>query len=271
MRGMPDPVKSSKKKSSDKATPGSGDARKDRWRKHRIARRAEFVDAALAALEEQGPDLGMEHVAAAAGVTKPVLYRHFEDKADLYLALGDRGTEILFERLMPAINAELAPVPRIRMALDAFFTVLEEHPNLYRLLARRRFADRPLDSDVTDVVAEDKALIANALTALLGDYLRMFSVDSGAAEPWAHGVVGLVHNTGEWWLAKRSMSRDAVVEYLTQIIWAAIDGLARQHGIEIDPDRPVDTNKVVQFNRDDDTADPADGTAGPTDEAGAAR
>lgn len=263
---MSDPVKSRKKNSQEKP-PASGDARKDRWRKHRIARRAEFVDAALGALEEQGPDLGMEHVAAAAGVTKPVLYRHFEDKADLYLALGDRGTEILFERLMPAINTELAPVPRIRMALDAFFTVLEEHPNLYRLLARRRFADRPLDSDVTDVVAEDKALIANALTALLGDYLRMFSVDSGAAEPWAHGVVGLVHNTGEWWLAKRSMSRDAVVEYLTQIIWAAIDGLARQHGVEIDPDRPVDTNKIVQFNRNEDS----DETPSPTDEAGAAR
>lgn len=265
---MVDRVKQGSDKTPGKGTPRSGtqgggksgDARRDRWRKHRIARRAEFVDAALEALEEHGPDLGMEHVAAAAGVTKPVLYRHFEDKADLYLALGDRGTEILFERLMPAINTELAPVPRIRMALDAFFTVLEEH-----LLARRRFADRPLDGDVTDVVAEDKALIANAVTALLGDYLRMFNVDSGAAEPWAHGVVGMVHNTGEWWLAKRTMSRDAVVEYLTQIIWAAIDGLARQHGIRIDPDRPVDANKIVQFNRSDDTDVPT------TDDAGEAR
>src|SRR6059058_200044 len=150
----------------------TGDARRDRWRKHRIARRKEFVEAALRALDTHGPDLGMEDVAAEAGVTKPVLYRHFDDKADLYVALGQRGTEILFERLIPAINAELAPVPRIRMALDAFFTVIEEHPNLYRLLARGTFAGRPADADV---VAEDKEVIATALTALLGDYMRMFS------------------------------------------------------------------------------------------------
>jgi AcrR family transcriptional regulator len=187
-------------------------------------------------------------VAAAAGVTKPVLYRHFEDKADLYLALGRRGTEILFDQLVPAINAELAPVPRIRMALNAFFTVIEEHPNLYRLLARGNFAAKVADADV---VAEDKELIATALTALLGDYMRTFGMDSGAAEPWAYGIVGMVQNTGEWWLDRRSMSLDSVVEYLTQLIWAAIDGLARQQGVVLDPNLPLEANKVVQLRTDD--------------------
>ncbi|WP_026360285.1 TetR/AcrR family transcriptional regulator [Amycolatopsis nigrescens] len=257
MSPVADRVKRSSKHSSKHPEPGdatTGDARRDRWRKHRIERRKEFVEAALKALDEHGPELGMEDVAAAAGVTKPVLYRHFDDKADLYLALGNRGTEILFQRLIPAINAELAPVPRIRMALDAFFTVIEEHPNLYRLLARGSFPDKPHNADV---VAEDKEVIATALTALLGDYMRMFNMDSGAAEPWAHGIVGMVQNTGEWWLDRRSMGRDSVVEYLTQIIWAAIDGLTRQHGIVLDPNQPLEENKVVQMvetrNQDSET------------------
>src|ERR1041384_4390728 len=101
---------------------GHGDARRERWREHRAARRAEFVEAALRALDEHGPELGMEHVASAAGVTKPVLYRHFTDKADLFVALGQRGTEILFERLIPAVNTEEAPVTRIRKDAHAFFT-----------------------------------------------------------------------------------------------------------------------------------------------------
>jgi len=124
MTGVIERVKRSGKQAgkSSRGDEATGDARRDRWRKHRIARRKEFVEAALRALDTHGPDLGMEDVAAEAGVTKPVLYRHFDDKADLYVALGQRGTEILFERLIPAINAELAPVPRIRMALDAFFT-----------------------------------------------------------------------------------------------------------------------------------------------------
>lgn len=239
---MPERVNSSSRPRRFSEEKPTGDARRDRWRKHRIARRAEFVEAALKALDEHGPDMGMEELATAAGVTKPVLYRHFADKADLYLALGERGTEILFERLLPAINAELAPVPRIRMALTAFFSVIEEHPNLYRLLARKSVGGKPVGADV---VAEDKQLIATALTALLGDYMRMLNMDSGAAEPWAHGIVGMVQNTGEWWLDKRTMSRDSVVEYLTQIIWAAIDGLTRQHGIVLDPNKPLEANKVV--------------------------
>lgn len=225
----------------------TGDARKDRWRKHRIARRAEFVEAAIRALDEHGAEIGMDDVAAEAGVTKPVLYRHFEDKADLYTALGRRGTDILFERLIPAINAELAPVPRIRMALDAFFTVIEEHPNLYRLLARIPNQDTPVESDV---VTEDKELIATTLTAVLGDYMRMLKMDSGAAEPWAHGIVGMVQNTGDWWLDKQTMGRDSVVEYMTQIIWAAIDGLTRQQGVVIDPNLPLEENKIIRIPTD---------------------
>ena len=108
---------------------------------------------------------------------------------------------------------------------------------------------RPEKPVSSDVVAEDKELIASALTALLGDYMRMFNMDSGAAEPWAHGIVGMVQNNGEWWLDRRSMGRDSVVEYLTQIIWAAIDGLSRQHGVVIDPNQPLEANKVVQLGR----------------------
>jgi AcrR family transcriptional regulator len=230
--------------------PAKSDARRDRWRSHREARREEFIQAALRALARHGPEFGMEHVAAEAGVTKPVLYRHFTDKADLYVALGQRGTELLFDRLIPALNNEEAPVPRIRKSLDAYFSIIEEHPNLYRLLIRRAFG--------RDVVADDKELIGNALSTLLGDYMRAFDMDSGAAEPWGHGIVGLVQNVSEWWLERRSMSRDAVVEYLTQIIWAAIDGIVRQHGIVIDPNKPIEVNKVVKLTR---RAGNADGIA----------
>ncbi|MGH3949025.1 MAG: TetR/AcrR family transcriptional regulator [Pseudonocardiaceae bacterium] len=249
---MTDGVKRSSKhpsKHPDKHPSGTQapapDARRDRWKKHRIERRAEFIEAALRALDKHGLDFGMEHVAAEAGVTKPVLYRHFTDKADLYDALGRHGTKILFNRLMPALNNELAPLPRIRSVIDSFFTTIEEYPNLYRLLVH----PAPTSDHATDstIVNEDKEFIATAVTALLGDYMRTFGLDSGAAEPWAYGVVGLVQNTGEWWLDRRSMGKDSIVEYTTQIIWAAIDGIARQGGLVIDPNKPLDENRVIQL------------------------
>jgi AcrR family transcriptional regulator len=212
-----------------------GDARRDRWSDHRARRRREFVDAALRVLEAQGPDLPMDAVAAEAGVTKPVLYRYFQDKSALVDALAERGSEILLDRLLPAIRAGCPALSRVRDTVGAYFAVIDEHPNLYWLLAREARSDsrsRP------DSIQENKEFIATALTAVLGDHLRAYNLDSGGAEPWAYGMTGLVQSTGEWWLQRRSMSRATVVEYVTQIIWAAIAGMLREGGIVVDPDEP---------------------------------
>jgi AcrR family transcriptional regulator len=212
------------------------DARRDRWTAHRAERRGQFVDAALRVLEAQGPELLMEAVAAEAGVTKPVLYRYFSDKAALIQALGDRGSEILLERLLPAIASDGPVLARIRDAVASYFVVIDEHPNLYWLLARRANLEGVAGPDS---VERDKDLIAVTLTRVIGDYQREFGLDSGGAEPWAHGIIGLVQSTGEWWLQRRSMSRDHVVEYVTQLLWGAFSGLHGSAGLAVDPDKPL--------------------------------
>ncbi len=212
-----------------------GDARRDRWSDHRARRRREFVDAALRVLEAQGPDLPMDAVAAEAGVTKPVLYRYFHDKSALVDALAERGSEILLDRLIPAIRAGCPALSRVRDVVGAYFAVIDEHPNLYWLLAREA---RGEGSAGPDSIEQNKEFIATALTAVIGDYLRAYGLDSGGAEPWAYGLTGLVQSTGEWWLQRRSMSRATVVEYVTEIIWAAISGMLRGSGITVDPDQP---------------------------------
>ena len=213
-----------------------GDARKDRWTGHRDQRRREFVDAALRVLDAEGPELLMDAVAAEAGVSKPVLYRYFSDKSALVDALAERGSELLLARLLPAIQSNGPVYDRITGAVGAYFAVIDEHPSLYWLIARRDVIE-PGQSEPP--VHPDKESIANALTAVFGDYLRLAGLYSGGAEPWAHGVTGLVQSTGEWWLRRRSMSRTHVVEYVTRLIWAALDGIMRDAGIQVDPTKPL--------------------------------
>ena len=220
---------------SDTVKPAvAGDARKDRWSVHRELRRREFVDAALRVLEAHGRELPMDAVAAEAGVTKPVLYRYFSDKAALLRAIDERGSEILLDRLLPAINGSSPALARVRDAVGAYFAVIDEHPNLY-WLARWTNTEAPGG----DPIQRNKEFISIALTAVIGDYLRIFGLDSGAAEPWAYGLTGLVQSTGEWWLQRRSMSRAHAVDYVTQLIWQALSGVAREAGITLDPDRPL--------------------------------
>jgi AcrR family transcriptional regulator len=230
------PAKTAPEAGKVTAAADATDGRRRRWNAHRERRRQQFVEAALRVLAASGPELPMDAVAAEAGVTKPVLYRYFSDKAALVDALGEVGSAFLLDRLLPAIQADGPPLARVRDAVGAYFAVIDEYPNLYWLLARWPAAEggRP------DLIRRDKELIATTLTAVLGDYLRVFGLDSGAAEPWAYGITGLVESTGEWWLQRRSMSRVHVVDYVTRLIWAALSGAARDAaGIVIDPDKPL--------------------------------
>jgi AcrR family transcriptional regulator len=218
------------------------DARRERWKGHREQRRAEFVEATIAAVAKKGPDVGMEDVAAEAGVSKPVLYRHFTDKSDLYLAVGQKATELLMDRMGPALAADGPIRARIERIVDAYLSVIEENPNLYRFVVKGSFVDRPVEKDV---VAEDKNLIASTLARILGDYLRSFEMDSGGAEPWAHALVGMVQNAGDWWLDRQTMSRANLSEYLATLIWHAIDGLLRSAGVQADPAKPLTPLRLV--------------------------
>jgi AcrR family transcriptional regulator len=219
-----------------KQTDEAPDARRGRWSAHRAERREQFVAAALRVLDAQGPELLMDAVAAEAGVTKPVLYRYFADKAALVQALGECGSAMLLDRLIPAISADSPALTRIRDAVGAYFAVIDEHPNLYWLIARQANIDGASEAGPA---RRDKEFIATTLTAVIGDYMRAYGLDSGAAEPWAYGVTGLVQSTGEWWLERRSMSRSHVVEYVTRLIWAALAGVLREAGITADPDQPL--------------------------------
>ena len=139
------------------------------------------------------------------------------------------------EQSHPAIRAGCPALSRVRDVVGAYFAVIDEHPNLYWLLAREA---RTEGGGGPGSIEQNKEFIATALTAVLGDYLRAYGLDSGGAEPWAYGLTGLVQSTGEWWLQRRSMSRATVVDYVTKIIWAAISGMLRGAGIAVDPDQP---------------------------------
>jgi AcrR family transcriptional regulator len=204
------------------------DGRSTRWTAHREGRRAQLVEAAVAAIDELGPSAGVEDIAAAAGVSKPVLYRYFTDKADLHTAVGTWGAALVLERLMPALVADGTLRERVDLGCEAYLACIEEHPNVFLLLVRHRVGGD------TDPLADGKAAIAATIARVMGDALRSFGVDSAGAEPWAHGLVGLGLSTGEWWLTRRTMSRTAVAAYLSSFVWHALEGIAETYGVPVD-------------------------------------
>ena len=173
------------------------DGRSTRWSEHRESRRAELVAAAVAAIDAHGPSASIAEIAASAGVSKPVLYRYFADKDDLYRAVGRWGAEQVMNALVPTLLADDPMRDKVYRACDEYLALLAEHPQVFLLLIEHRSADDPL--------ADGKEQIATSLAKLMGDTLRRLGVDAAGAEPWAHGVIGMGLAVGEWWLRRNIM------------------------------------------------------------------
>jgi AcrR family transcriptional regulator len=204
------------------------DGRRQRWAGHRQARRAELVAAAVEAVRTHGTDTGLDQVAAQAGVSKPVLYRHFTDRADLFAAVLDA---IADDVLMPRIAAELAGVPgrpapsvtdaaAVGRVVRAFVSVVDNEPQLYRFALAHASSGRG-----GNFVATTERRVAQLLSSLLGDRLRELGADSGGAEVWAFGVVGMVQLATQRWFEQRTMSADALVAYLTALVTGGLSGV----------------------------------------------
>lgn len=186
--------------------------REARW----AQRREELLEAADRVVRRDGPATSMNDIAREAGITKPILYKHFGDKGGLYQALAERYVRSLLDELRSALAAETEPQARIRRTIDAYLAFVEREQEIYNFLMHRAVTERP---EARATVADFIRQLASELSIVLGDELRRAGLDSGGAEPWAHGIVGMVQLAGDRWLEQRSMSRETLVGYLETLIW----------------------------------------------------
>jgi len=193
---------------------------KARWADHREHRRAELIGAAIEAALRHGPEVGMEQVAKVAGVSKPVLYRYFADKSQMWLAVGEHLAAQVVGTVTPVVARVREERQLVAATIDAYLSAIEAQAPIYRMLMR---ADVP---GVHHLINSASMTVSSGLARVIGDRLRALGLDSGPATPWAVGIVGLVQATGDWWLRQqRPMSREALTEYLTVLLWHGVEGV----------------------------------------------
>lgn len=200
-----------------------------------------LVQAAMRAIRRHGPDVAMEDIATEAGISKPILYRHFHDKGDLYMAVSETATQRLRAALLSGLDTDGDPRELLRLMIETYLMFIEDEPELYRFVVRRSFADRPVPQDPVTTNAE---LISATLATIFGDRLRSLGMDPGGAETWAHAGVGMVQAAGDWWLQREALSRDGhalsrdshalsrdrLCDYLVMMAWGALDGILQAGG-----------------------------------------
>ncbi|MGV9670171.1 MULTISPECIES: TetR/AcrR family transcriptional regulator [unclassified Gordonia (in: high G+C Gram-positive bacteria)] len=200
------------------------DGRRQRWEKHKQARRTELTDGTMAAIRELGADVGMDEIARHIGVSKTVLYRYFSDKNDLGVATTIRFFETtLMPRLTETITDDVDEYTLTRTVISVYVHAVADEPELYRFA----ISASPTSS-VTS--AESEKLVAQLLTATIITRLDERGGDTTGAQVWAYTLVGGIQRAVDWWMADHPIAVTELIDYLTMMVWSSIVGVAGVNG-----------------------------------------
>ena len=186
-----------------------------------VARREQLLDVALEVFARAGyHGASMNDVAEAAGVTKPVLYQHFESKRELYQALLDE----VGARLVGAITSATAGTTdgreQTELGFRAYFRWVAEDHDSFRLVygsgARR---DEEFNRAVRRVTAAAAAAIAPLIAADIDDEHRL---------TLAHAIVGLAEGASRRLVERGdAFDPDEVARQVSDLAWAGLRGIHR--------------------------------------------
>jgi AcrR family transcriptional regulator len=162
----------------------------------RAEREQQTLDVAQALFARDGyAAVTMDDVAAAVGVTKPLLYNYFGNKERLYLACLGRTADALIHGLTDAFTRAADPGEGLRDAVRAFFAFVEADRSSWQVLY-----DETLPAG--GAIAEHIDAYREQATALVGAALEQLdpAPDAALVPGMAHALLGAVESLSRWWL-----------------------------------------------------------------------
>ncbi|MFJ8649242.1 TetR family transcriptional regulator [Streptomyces sp. NPDC093546] len=188
-------------------------------------RRRELLEAADRVVLRDGPRASMNAIAAEAGITKPILYRHFGDKGGLYRALAKRHTDALLAALRAALDAPADRRRRVEATLDTYLAAIEARPQVYRFLMHPAEEPGQTPEQGFDVGRHSAPLLrrmGEELAEVIAERIDLGPGNEALARVWGHGIVGMMHAAGDWWLGERPCTRPELVRGLADLLWGCL-------------------------------------------------
>jgi AcrR family transcriptional regulator len=184
-------------------------------------RREQLLSVALSVFSEKGfHGASMNDVAEAAGVTKPVLYQHFESKRELYMALIDESGERLLALIVAAAIDAPSPHDQVSRGVQAYFRWVAEHRASFLLL----FGDGGRrDEEFTSAIR----LLEDRMATAIAPMIRA-EIDPDHQATLAHGIIGLAESTSRRLVQSgATFNPDQVAHQIGEMLWAGLRAVHR--------------------------------------------
>lgn len=183
------------------------------------ARREQILEVALDVFAAAGfHGASMNDVADAAGVTKPVLYQHFDSKRELYQAL----LEAVGNRLLVAIAKATAEATNgkttTELGFRAYFRWVSDDHDAFRLLFGPGTSS---DDEFARVIARITSEAADAIAPLIA-----VDIDESHRRTLAHALVGLAEGASRRLVELGDeFDPDAIAAEVSALAWAGLRAL----------------------------------------------
>jgi AcrR family transcriptional regulator len=151
----------------------------------------------------------IDDVAAAAGVTKPIVYRHFDGKKALYLALLARHAADL-----PSFFA----AGDVRAILEGWFAYVRENRHSWVMLFRDSGGDEQIRAFRLAVSARAREVMIDFLAARAGD-----RIPPAQLAPTAELAIGGLAGLALWWIDHPDTPRTELVEAAARLLAPLLD------------------------------------------------
>jgi AcrR family transcriptional regulator len=192
----------------------------------RAERRAQIITVAEALFAREGyHHVSMDDIAERAEVSKPVLYRHFPSKLDLYLDVVDHRGEALIAGIDTALAALSAGGtegrPVVRAVVRAYVEFVEQAGDTSSLLFE---SDVTHDSAVRHRVEQASAAAGESICRGLRE---LAGLPPAHAELLGAALVGLARVAATSRYRSREVSIDDTVDLVTQLAWRGVAGFVK--------------------------------------------
>lgn len=157
-------------------------------------------------------DISIDDIAAAAGVSRSLLYHYFRNKRGFYVEIIRHAARTLHERILP--DPELPPRERLRQGLEAYLDYVARFAHAYATLLRSGVGFDP----------EVSAIVEGTRHAIIADILVGLEVleQDGLVRLAVRGWLGMVEFACLEWLERRDVGRHALIKLLIDSLEAAL-------------------------------------------------
>lgn len=148
----------------------------------------------------------MEDIAAAAHVTKPMVYRHFDSKKDLYLALLARHEDDL-PTFLEGVDISQEGEEPIRALLETWLDYVRANSHAWSMLFRDNSGDNEIQAARVRVSLTARQVLAGFIGERAGSRMPPEQVEP-TAELVTSGLAGLAM----WWIDRPEVPKAVMVD-----------------------------------------------------------